>query len=188
MSEETARRLAEAKEQEAEQRTVVDALKQQCLDSIADGLPGRLDDYVKGIAHGQPDVTKQLRRDGIIALRKEVSEAADNLGAELRNSAAQIKWPTYAYGWPRHKGVTSSLFEFLYGSRVNKIDQILKSLGYKIEQHSGLHPHSLYEHEAAYGELEAQLATLTSKSNDVAAAKEADDHDTVDSLWDDTNS
>lgn len=186
MSRETARALADAKGAEADQVEVVDTLKRELLDAVAAGLPDRLDEYLKAIAHRQAGVTKALGRDGIAALRKEISDAADDLAVELRQSADKIEWPTFAYGSSRNKGVHSSLFHYFYGSRANNVDRILRLSGYTIEQHGGLHPHSLYE-RGGYDDIERQLAILAAKRNDVARAEEDDDHDTVDSIWNDSS-
>jgi hypothetical protein len=85
--------FADAHAAEAQQRTTVDELKRECLASIADGPPGKLDDYAKKLSHAQPDVAKGLGRDGVSTLRNELSGAAADLAAELRGAADRIEWP-----------------------------------------------------------------------------------------------
>jgi hypothetical protein len=48
MSEQTARELEKLKAAEAEQRAATDNLKRECVESVARGLPDRLDAYAKG--------------------------------------------------------------------------------------------------------------------------------------------
>jgi hypothetical protein len=186
MSDETKRALAEAEATKAQQHAVVDRLKQAALDSVAAGLGEHLDVYAKKMAQAQPDVTKSLGRDGVSALRAELAKVADELGAELRQSSQAIKWPTFEFGVSRNKGVASALFDLLYGSRMMRIDQIFKSFGYTIEQHGGLNPHSLYGRDD-FTELETEISVHTSYRQAADAARAADNHDTVESLWDETD-
>jgi hypothetical protein len=67
---------------------------------------------------------------------------------------------------------------------MDKIDAIFRSLGYVIDKHAGISPYDLFERDG-YTELETQLQILAGKRAAVAAAKEADDRDRVEDLWDD---
>jgi hypothetical protein len=93
MSEETTRRIAEAKAQEAKQQQIVEALTQDCLDEVAAGIPAGAEKYAKSILHAQPEVTKGLGREGVSALRNEISAAATTLAAEIKDAATRISWP-----------------------------------------------------------------------------------------------
>lgn len=119
MSEETAKRIAEAKAQEAEQQKIVDALTQDCLNEVAAGIPVGAEKYAKSISHAQPEITKGLGRDGVSALREEISAAAVELATEIKEAATAIKWPESG---SRKDDVATALFKFLYGSRIGRFD------------------------------------------------------------------
>jgi hypothetical protein len=186
VSEETASALALAKEEESLQRAVVDPLKQNCLNSVAQGVSASVDRYAKKVAQAQPDVTRALGRDGVSALREDLSRAAGELATELRRAVAAVKWPTFAYGRSHNNGVASALYDFLSGSRVGRFDRILRAHRYKIEDYHGFSPYDLIEREG-FNELEVELEILASKVKAVEAAKDADDQDAVESLWDETS-
>ena len=183
MSDETQRRLAEAKAEENKQRQIVDALKQQCLDSVASGFHARVNAYAKKVAHKHPDATRELGRDGIDALRKELSAAAENLAAELRQSVKEVKWPATIGG--ARNNVTSTLFSFLY-ERVKKVDQVFKTFGYRIDEYTGCSPYDFFDRDT-FVELEQQIHLLAVASDDVEIAKRTDDRDAVESLWNETD-
>jgi hypothetical protein len=166
---------------EAEQRAVVDDLKQECVESVARGLPDRLDTYAKRIAHQQPDAAKALGRDGVSALRNELAEAADQLATELRSAVDEIPWPSSA-GARRSQDVHSALFKFLYGSHVNRVTAIFKAHGFWFDETGGILPQDLYEMDG-FGELVEALQVLAIAENATATAKAADDRDAVESLW-----
>lgn len=183
MSEETTRELEKLKADEAEQRAATDNLKQKCVESVARGLPDRLDAYAKRLAHKQPDVAKGLGREGIDALRGELAEAAEQLAAELRNAVGQIAWPASAR---RSHDVHSALFKFMYGPRVTRLTAIFKAHGFHFDPTGGILPQDLYDMDS-FGELVDALQALERTSQATATAKAADDRDVVESLWDDTD-
>ena len=181
MGEQTAGELEKLKTAEAQQRAATDELKTECVESVARGLPDRLDACAKRLAHAQPDVARQLGREGIDTLRRELAEAAEQLGAELRGAVGQIEWPAHAR---RSDDVHSALFKFMYGPRVARLTTIFKAHGFYFDPTGGILPQDLYERDS-FGELVEGLQALESAARATAAAKAADDRDAVESLWDD---
>jgi hypothetical protein len=180
VSEQTARELEKLKAAEAEQRAATDDLKRECVESVARGLPDRLDAYAKRLAHQQPDVAKELGREGIDALRKELAEAAEQIATDLRGAVEQIEWPATAR---RSQDVHSALFKFMYGQRVARLTAILKTHGFFFHETGGILPQDLYD-QNSFGELVDALQALERAAHAAATAKAADDRDAVESLWD----
>ena len=179
MSDETAKSLAAAEAEAAKQQEIVDVLKQQCLDEVAAAIPDGAEKYAKSIAQAQPERTKELGRDGVDALRGEIASAAALLAEELKQSAKAVKWPESSSG---KNDVMSALFNFLWGTRVDQFDKILRDFGYNIDKHAGLNPHSLYDLRK-FKELERQFSLLRQKKYAVKVATAVDDQATVDDLW-----
>jgi hypothetical protein len=182
MSDETARAIQDAEAAEAEVRATVDQLKRECLASVADALPGKLDDYAKKLAHDQPDVAKGLGRDGVRALRDELSAAAQSLAAELRDSADVVEWPEKSY--VSKDDIHHALFKFMYGPRVDALTAIFKSHGFYYHPTAGVLPQNLYDRDNFL--TIANALTLLAKANAATAQAQANhDHDQVESLWED---
>jgi len=181
MSEETARELETLRQAEAERRSGVDRLKQQFLEGIAQNLPGRLDDYAKKLSQAQPDHARALGPDGINALREELAEAADQLATELRGALGEIPWPG-ADAVRSSADVHSALFGYLYPGRVNSLTAIFKNRGFYFHSTEGVLPQNLYDMHG-FGELVLHSSALAEAERRTAAAKAADDHDEVESLW-----
>lgn len=181
MSEETARDLREARHIETQRRAAADEAKQALLDKIADEVPARLDAHGKKVAHEQPDVTTAMGNDGVRAFRAELRFGAEALADDLRRSADAIDWMK---DFGRRDAVKSAVFHYVYGRRATAIDAVVRKHGYTVPEHGGFHPHSLYE-IAWFQEATAALQALVSAQDNVRAAKEADDRDSVEQLWND---
>ena len=182
MSEETARAVAAAEADESQQRALVDRLKQETLDSVAEYMPDHIDAYAKELAQKQPAATKALGPAGVSTLRKELAEAAQNLGAELKQSAAKIAWAA------NYEGVSYALAQFLGGSNLAPFNHTLRKHGYTIDTHESVSAYDLFTSpQDQFFELEEQVRKLSQKTGAVQAAKKADDQDTVESIWDDSS-
>lgn len=184
MGEETARKLQQLMSAEAQQRAVVDDLKHVCVESVADGLGGRLDAYAKRLAKRQPDVAKKLDRDGIEALRSELAAAAGDLADELREATGEIAWPHDKYQITS-RDIHSALFNFMYGHRVNRLTAIFRAHGFWFDETAGVLPQELYDMNG-FDDLASALQNLRSAEESTSAAKADDDNDIVDSLWEDS--
>lgn len=182
MSEETTRRLEEAKADEAQQQQIVAREKQQYLDALAEQLAGKVEAYGKKLAFEQPEVTKSLGRDGVEAFRRELVEAANGLGSLLRESADKIAWPTFEYDRAKKRGLRSALYDFLAGGRTKPINDVVRSYGYHLDAYHGVSPYELVD-DVDSRSVENNLELLTQKRKAVEAAKDADDQDTVADLW-----
>jgi hypothetical protein len=194
MSDETARMVAQAEAIESELCAKADERIRVCLSGIASGLPSRLDDIAKRIAQNQPEVTKALGSDGLKALRQELAEAAQQLALEIEGAADKIKWPQAVseYSNVSTGNVHSALFEFLYGSPVDKLAAVFKRHGFSVGDSLGrsqsfILPQSLYQEKAFIPVAEA-LNSLGKAQRTLASAKAADDEDIVASLWDGSRS
>lgn len=194
MSNETARKVAEAEALESEQRTKADERIRECLSGIASELPGRIDNIAKHTAQNQPDVTKSLGSDGLKVLRRELADSANQLTSELEDAADKIKWPQASseYSLVSTRDIRSALFGFLNGPRVGRLAAVFNRHGFSVGDTSGrsqtlILPQSLYE-EKTFAPVAEALNSLGKAERDLASAKAADDKDTVASLWDGSES
>lgn len=182
MSEETTLALAAAEAEEVQQRAVVDRLKQEILDSVADGMPDHIDAYARELARKQPAATKALGSKGVSALRKELAEAAQKLGEVLKNSADKIGWATH------YEGVSHGLGEFLGGSHLAPFNHALREHGYVIDSSESVGAYDLFTPGVAqFHELQEEIRKHSVKTIAVSAAKKADDQDTAESIWDESS-
>ena len=179
MSEETARALAAAEAEEAEQRAIVDRLKQDVLKSIAAALPQNIDAYAKELSQKQPVATTKLGRDGVAALREALADAAQKLGSLLEASADKIDWNA------DYSGVAYGIRRFVSGSSLAPFNHALRSAGFTIDSKESVTGYELVS-ERRYPELEEALKLLAQKTNAVKAAKRADDQDAAASIWDES--
>lgn len=97
----------------------------------------------------------------------------------------QIKWPT---SYITAKDVRSALFDFLYGSRVDRIAAVLERHGFDIHDdgtrnaQSVILPQYLYDESILTPVTEA-LQLLAKAKEAAAAAKAVDDEAVIDSFW-----
>jgi hypothetical protein len=189
MSNETARRVTQAEKAVSKLRTEADKCIQDCLNSIASELPGRLDDIARRTAQNEPNVAKSLGKDGLRILRQELAESAQRLGSEIANAANKVKWPQALseYSNLSTRNIQTALFEFLYGPRVDRIATVFKRRGFSTGETSGhpqslIYPQYLYQEKMLAPVVEA-LNSLGKAERAFASAKAADDEDTVASLW-----
>jgi hypothetical protein len=157
------------------QSNKVDELIRQTLDSIADGIGRRVDEYARMIADQKLKVTNALGKNGVTRLRDDLNKAAVTVADELRESATQIDW--------RDEPSAIAVFKFLHG-RVRRFDAILEGRGYQMEPHGELSPYSLFDRESLDG-LERELVRLFAVENAVQLVKAVDARVRVDSLWSD---
>jgi hypothetical protein len=192
VSEETTQKLREATAAAAARRAEAGVLKEQCIAEVAGGMAARVDEIAKRTAHAQPDVAKQLGSAGIQTLRKELAEQAELIAAELATAAGQLQWPIRQsqYSSIRPRDVHSTLFQYLYGRRMNSLAAIFKRHGFEVHDDNAhrtqglIYPQSIYN-ESDFVELAEALNALADAEKAVAEAKADDDRDTVDALWGD---
>ncbi|SIH60308.1 hypothetical protein [Mycobacteroides abscessus] len=180
MSEDTARELERLRAAEAQQSELVNRLKRECLESVADGLVAKLDNHAKDLAHKQPEVAKELGPDGIGAMRRELAEAGRELADELPGAIDEIEWPAAPYLVDKHR-IHSALFDFLQGKRMTPFTRVLSARGFKLDG-LGVIPQHLYDINN-FEELASAMRALAQAERDVQAAQQADDRATVESLW-----
>lgn len=124
---------------ESQMRARADERIRDCLSSVAAGLPSHLEAIAKRTAQSQPEVTKSLGSDGLKILRKELAESAQQLGSELDDAAEKIKWPEASseYSKVSTRKIGTALFNFLYGSRVDRLAAVFKRHGFSVGSGSG---------------------------------------------------
>jgi hypothetical protein len=190
MSNETARKVAEAEALESEQCAKADERIRECLSGIASGLPGRIDKIAKRTALNQPEVAKTLGSEGLKVLRRELADSAQELAPELEGAADKIKWPQASseYSGVSTRDIHSALFKFLHGPHVDKLAAVFKRHGFSVgdahrDSQSLILPQDLYE-EKTFAPVAEALNSLGKAQQDLASAKATHDQDTVASLWD----
>lgn len=191
MSDETRHLLDEATTTVTAVHAKADARKQECLDVIADGLPAAVERLAKHTAQAQPEVTKALGANGVRTLRKELDAEATELAEYIRAGSGKIVWPTGASEWSKvePRKIHSALFTFMYGAPVNRVGDVFGRHGYDVRrtERSGeqglVLPQDLYDEEA-FGVVADALNELGTAEIALKKAKEADDREIVDSLWD----
>jgi hypothetical protein len=190
MSDETARNVARAKAVESELHAQADERIRECLGGIARGIPSRLDDLAKRTAQSQPEVTKQLGSSGLKTFREELAAAAQQLAMEVEGAGNEIKWPQAASDHSKADTgkVHSALFDFLYGSRLDKLAAVFKRYGFSVGDSPGhsqafLLPQYLYQQDAFLPVAEL-LNSLWQAQRALAVEIAADDEAIVGSLWD----
>jgi hypothetical protein len=105
----------------------------------------------------------------------------DALATELREAVDEIEWPRDKYKIASHD-IHSALFKFMYGQGVNRLTAISKAHGFWFDKTAGVLPQDLYDMNS-FGELASALQRLRTAEDATSAAKAADDHDIIDSLW-----
>ncbi len=184
VSNETKRILDEATTVVGAARAEADARRRECLDLVADGIPGAVDGVAKRIAQSQPDVTRGLGATGVKALREELAVEATVLAENVRSGSGKIEWPEQDSEWSKvePRNVHSALFKFMYGTPVNRIGKVFGRHGYEV--HDGVVlPQELYD-ESSFGPVVEALNNLGAAEIALRKAKADDDRDVVDSLWD----
>lgn len=193
MSDETKRILDEATTTVTAARAKADARKQECLDVVADDLPAAVERLAKRTAHAQPEVTKALGGNGVRTLRKELAAETAELAEYVRAGADKIEWPTAASEWSKvePRKIHSALFKFMYGAPVNRVGDVFGRHGYDTQrtERGGAQglvlPQSLYD-EDSFGAVADALNELGAAEIAFKKAKEAEDREVVDSLWDES--
>ena len=182
MSEETTRRLAEAREAEQAASEVASTQIQGTLNAVADGMVGRLEMYAKRLTHQQPRVAKRLGKDGVTALRADLAAAVEEIAADLREAAEDIGWPITPHVRPQE--VHSALFKYLYDTPMSEeLTSIFVTHGFAFDSTQSVLPQDLYD-QHDFGDLPAALTGLANASAARARAAADDDRDQVESLWD----
>lgn len=185
MSDRTAQEFEAAKAVEGARQAEAASRKRELLAAIACGIPAYVDAIAKREAHGQPDVARRLGSDGIRVLRKELGEAAAALASEVEMASDQIKWPT---AYIAVKDVRAAVFDFLHGSRVDRIAAVLERHGFDIYDDNMRNsqfvvlPQHLYD-EGLLAPVTEVLRSLAKAKEAVAVAKAADDKAVIDSFW-----
>jgi hypothetical protein len=191
VSDETKRILDEATTTVTAARAKADVRKQECLDSVADGIPAAVERLAKRTAHAQPEVTKALGANGVRALRQELAVESAELAEYVRAGANKIEWPTAASEWSKvePRRIHSALFNFMYGPPVNRVGDVFARHGYDTQraERSGAQglvlPQSLYD-EDSFDVVADALNELGTAEIEFKNAYEAEDREVVDSLWD----
>lgn len=189
VSEETARALETARTVHAGRLEAADDAKQRCLQLIATGIAGHLDEIARRAVHQQPDVAKQLGSDGIRTFRRALADGAAVLATDVESAAARVVWPVLGeYSPVTSATVRSALFDYLYGQRVNALGVIFKRHGFDVHDDNRQRTQGLILPQYLYDEQELQdvaqaLHALGMAELDLEAAAAADDADVVDALW-----
>ncbi|WP_141717322.1 hypothetical protein [Nocardia altamirensis] len=119
MSDETAQALVAANAELVARRAEADILKRECLATVARGVSGRVEEFVKKAAHQHPEVAKELGAEGLKRLRLELADASAAVASVIDAATEQINWPPNAgSSRVRDDDVHSALFKFLYGERL----------------------------------------------------------------------
>lgn len=193
MSEKTAQELAEAKALEAAKRIEVRELECALLTAVARDVPRHAQALGRSVALAQPDAARALGREGIDALRSDLSARAADVAAGLEAAVDQIKWPfpTSRYSPATASEVQASLLRYVSGPQVDDIAAIFKQRGFADHGRHGSQrlvlPQQLLSEQELAEPLQAVASALTelhAAQEAVAQAKAADDRDAVDSLWD----
>lgn len=190
MSDDTQRRLEEAVSAASRVRDEANQKKNECLNQVADGLPGKLDALAKGVAQAEPEVTKTLGKAGIQQLRTELANEGAVLAADIRGAVDRVKWPMPHSDFDKvePRKIHSALFEYMYGLRVDKLAAVFKRHGFSIHEDNSRRtqglvlPQSLYD-EDAFGPVAQALNALGEAERAVSKAKAEDDRSTVDDIW-----
>lgn len=161
------------------------------MDVVADGIPAAVERLAKRTAQQQPEVTKGLGAHGVRALRNELADKAAELAEYVRAGLGRIEWPARDSEWSKveSRHVHSALFKFMYGSPVNEIGDVFDRRGYDTQKTPGrgtqglVLPQSLYDRSSFEAVADA-LNELGTAEAALKTAKDADDRDVVDSLWD----
>jgi len=185
------RTVQEALAAASQLRKEADHQKNECLTQVAAGLPGKVDELAKRVAHAEPEITKALGKEGVDQLRTELSHEAALLAADIQGAANEIEWPMPQSDLAKvdARKIHSALFNYMYGRRVDTLASVFKRHGYSIRdsnsQRQGLVlPQSLYE-EDKFGPVAGALTALAQAESRVSRANAADDSSTVDDIWGD---
>lgn len=195
MTEETARELEEVRARVAKVGAEAEHRKQDFLAVIARGIPSYAEMLAKDTTHAQSDIAKTLGKEGISQFRTELMAAAAELAADIESASGRMTWPTSsAYSSTTTNGIRSTLFNYMYGTRVNRLADVFKRHGFDIHDansrrsQSLVLPQSLFSEQEQSADFEAMAEALNELGREERAlsnAEAAHDRDVVNSLWED---
>lgn len=194
MSEQTKHALEQANEAVARAEANVTLSKRQALSAIADKIPEAIDQRAKEIAQENPDVTRNLGKEGINNFRSDLAERAAALAAHMRNGEDNIEWPdkkllesSRFWGIPTAE-ISKAVCKHMSGSPIEQIDAVFGRYGYRAQPPSiaaripVLPPQSLFAIEDV--EIVSQaLEQLADARTAQLKAKAEDDEAVVNDLW-----
>ncbi|MFE9232852.1 hypothetical protein [Cellulosimicrobium funkei] len=195
MTTEPRRALEEAQASEQECQTALVAAQEELLAAVATGLPARAEDLARAVSHSQPEVSLKLGKEGINAFRNDLRHAATELASELARSQERIKWPKQAgqYAPVNDQEISTALFNFLYGPRVDALASVFADHGFSTKGHGPgdqaiILPQSLFSLAALQEPMarirECSQALFTAQVA-VQTARRMVDQQAVNDLWDD---
>ena len=195
MSQDTEQALARARA--IEQSAADDA--QDRIEALLNALAGGLADQAVAIARrvsqAQPNVATTIGREGITALRDELTAAAQSLAADVETHPEMFTWPSAQseFSAVTANDVRSAIFKAWYGRRVDALGNVIEKYGFDVhrdnrERRQGVVlPQYLYTQEveeAHFGAVAEALTALGAAQRAVSRAQAALDREAVDSLWD----
>jgi hypothetical protein len=184
MTDETKNALQQATEALSVARAEADREIRACLAQIANDLPARAAVAAKRIAVDQPEVTKDLGKEGVADMRAALHAAAENLGREFVGAADEVDWPVgTSYRKVENREIHSALFKRFYG-RTGSLSKVLKTRGYELGQSDSFLPQSLYT-ESKFTSVAAALSAVGVATANFEKAKKDDNDAAVDDLWGD---
>ncbi|MCC3283341.1 hypothetical protein [Arthrobacter caoxuetaonis] len=193
MSDETALKLKEAEAHFSAMEKDATARKNELLGAVAERLPAHAKNLAKRTAQSQAEATKALGAEGVKKLRKELDDMAEELAADVAGAVSEIKWPKPTmYNPVTPNDVRTSLFNYMYGPKMNRMATVFKEHGFSIHDENArgsqslVLPQSLFSLDEISAEIKALAAALTAVTKAekaVEAVKKADDLAAVDDLW-----
>lgn len=194
MSEQTKHALEQANEAVARAEANVTLSKRQALSAIADKIPEAIDQRAKEIAQANPDVTRNLGKEGINNFRSDLAERAAALAAHMRNGEDNIKWPdvelleSSRFWGAETRKIHNAVCDSMKGSPIDEVKEVFAQYGYKPKTYSFLpsdpllNPYFLCAMEDL--EIVSQaLEQLADARTAQLKAKAEDDEAVVNDLW-----
>lgn len=195
MSQDTEQALTRARA--IEQSAAVDAQNriEALLSALAAGLPDQALAIARRVSQAQPDVATSIGREGITALRDELTAAAQSLAVDVETHPEMFTWPSAQseYSSVKANDVRTAIFKAWYGRRVDTLGKVIEKYGFDVqrdnrERRQGVVlPQYLYTREIEDAHFEAVAEALTAlgaAQRAVSQAQAALDREAVDSLWD----
>jgi hypothetical protein len=181
VTEETKRALQQATDAHAAAEAEATHQKRASMEQIAAELPDRVERTAKFVAKGDPDTTSRVGREGVAAMRAELTEAATELGRQFVLAVNDLEWPQ----GNRYVGVDSGEIHRAVASRfrgrTGSLTQVLERRGYEPRGHV-FSSESLFD-QNAFEPLAEALTALSEAKEQLRKAKKADDDSNVDDLW-----
>lgn len=186
MSDKTHHALGSAMAERDAQERRVEQAKLACLRSVAARLPELVDMAAKRVARAQPSVTAGLGQPDLAAMRAELAEVAQTIGAELLGSPDAVDLPIPQGRWDAadRTSVLTAIAKVVH-PHTQLIVSILTRHGYAMSNpKQGLRVRDLID-DADCESVATALNRLRAAEEAVLLARKAHEDATVDELWGD---